>query len=185
MLFIYDRTYLVYGHFEWITHSSIGNPESVVSPLSNSEYLQGQTSKVWSVAIIRIKMPCNFLHQFRISITILYVLEPLFDKLFWIPGQIQNTCTIVHGEEHVKKLFSTAVIVNEYTHSNLVRGHCFTGEDTNIFHPWSLKLEWFFRKSTNILFYMVTNLFIYTTGSSHIIDDCSRAVCFCQSLIGL
>ena len=28
-------------------------------------------------------------------------------------------------------------------------------------------------------------LFIYTTGSSHIIDDCSRAVCFCQSLIGL
>ena len=91
----------------------------------------------------------------------------------------------VHGEEHVKKLFSTAVIVNEDTHSNLVRGHCFTGEDTNIFHPWSLKLEGFFRKSTNILFYMVTNLFIYTTGSSHIIDDCSRVVCFCQSLIGL
>ena len=30
-----------------------------------------------------------------------------------------------HGEEHVKKLFSTAVIVNEDTHSNLVRGHCF------------------------------------------------------------
>ena len=90
-----------------------------------------------------------------------------------------------HGEEHVKKLFSTAVIVNEDTHSNLVRGHCFTGEDTNIFHPWSLKLEGLFRKSTNISFYMVTNLFIYTTGSSHIIDDCSRAVCFCQSLIGL
>ena len=42
-----------------------------------------------------------------------------------------------HGEEHVKKLLSTAVIVNEDTHSNLVRGHCFTGEDTNIFHPWS------------------------------------------------
>ena len=91
----------------------------------------------------------------------------------------------VHGEEHVKKLFSTAVIVNEDTHSNLVRGHCFTGEDTNIFHPWSLKLGGFFRKSTNSSFYMVTNLFIYTTGSSHIIDDCSRAVCFCQSLIGL
>ena len=77
----------------------------------------------------------------------------------------------IHGEEHVKKLFSTAVIVNEDTHSNLVRGHCFTGEDTNIFHPWSLKLEGFFRKSTNISFYMVTDLFIYTTGSSHIIDD--------------
>ena len=40
-----------------------------------------------------------------------------------------------HGEEHVKKLFSTAVIVNEDTHSNFVRGHCFTVEDTNIFHP--------------------------------------------------
>ena len=50
-----------------------------------------------------------------------------------------------HGEEHVKKLFSTTVIVNEDTHSNLVRGHCFTGEDTNIFHPWSLKLDGFFR----------------------------------------
>ena len=44
--------------------------------------------------------------------------------------------------------------------------------------PWSLKREGFFRKSTNISFYMVTNLFIYTTGSSHSIDDCSRAVCF-------
>ena len=94
-------------------------------------------------------------------------------------------CLQQHGEEHVKKLFSTAVIVYEDTHSNLVRGHCFTGEDTTIFHPWSLKLERFFRKSTNISFYVVTNLFIYTTGSSHIIDDCSRAVCFGQSLIAL
>ena len=100
-------------------------------------------------------------------------------------NSIQINIKQLHGEEHVKKLFSTAVIVNEDTHSNLVRGHCFTGEDTNIFHPWSLKREGFFRKSTNISFYMVTNLFIYTTGSSHIIDDCSRAVCFCQSLIGL
>ena len=96
-----------------------------------------------------------------------------------------STRTNVHGEEYVKKLFSTAVIVNEDTHSNLVRGHCFTGEDTNIFHPWSLKLEGVYRKSTNISFYMVTNLFIYTTGSSHIIDDRSRAVGFGQSLIGL
>ena len=91
----------------------------------------------------------------------------------------------LHGEEHVKKLFSTAVIVNEDTHSNLVRGHYFTGDDTNIFYPWSLKREGVFRKSTNISFYMVTNLFIYTTGSCHIIDDCSRAVCFGQSFIGL
>ena len=107
----------------------------------------------------------------------------LFSLLTYV--HIADISEIVHGEEHVKKLFSTAVIVNEDTHSNLVRGHCFTGEDTNIFHPWSLKLEGFFRKSTNISFYMVTNLFIYTTGSSHIIDDCSRAVCFCQSFIGL
>ena len=28
-----------------------------------------------------------------------------------------------HGEEHVKKLFSTAVIVNEDTHWTFVRGH--------------------------------------------------------------
>ena len=99
--------------------------------------------------------------------------------------EIRKEILKLHGEEHVKKLSSTAVIVNEDMHSNLVRGHCFTGEDTNIFHPWSLKLKGFLRKSTNISFYMVSNLFIYTTGSSHIIDDCSRAFCFCQSLIGL
>ena len=29
----------------------------------------------------------------------------------------------IHGEEHVKKLFSTAVIVNEDTHWTFVRGH--------------------------------------------------------------
>ena len=28
-----------------------------------------------------------------------------------------------HGEEHVKKLFSTAVIVNEDKHWTFVRGH--------------------------------------------------------------
>ena len=44
--------------------------------------------------------------------------------------------TLFHWEEHDKKLFSTAVIVNEDTHSNLVLGHCFTGEDTNIFQHW-------------------------------------------------
>ena len=91
----------------------------------------------------------------------------------------------MHGDEHVKKIFSTAVIDNEDTHSNRIRGHCFTGEDTNKSYPWSLKLEGFFRKSTNISFYMVTNLLIYTTGSSHIIDDFSRAVSFGQSSIGL
>ena len=52
----------------------------------------------------------------------------------------------IHGEEHIKKLFITAVIVNEDKHSNLARGHSFTGEDTNIFHPWSLKLEGFFQE---------------------------------------
>ena len=71
-------------------------------------------------------------------------------------AQSNARATVVHGKELVKKLFSTAVIVNEDTHSNLVRGHYFTGEDMNIFHPWSLKLEGFFRKSTNISFYMVT-----------------------------
>ena len=92
---------------------------------------------------------------------------------------------LIHGDVHVKKIFSTAVIVNEDTHSTLVLGHCFTGEDTNIFYPWSLKLEGFFRKSINISFYMVTNLLIYITGSSHIIDDFSRAVFSGQSSIGL
>ena len=153
------------------------------------------------------KSPCNraktcckrlfkvpYVRMFLGQSTVRYFfLETYFQRLF--PIKINTVMLQIltyllhvyqyHGEEHVKKLFSTAVIVNEDTHSNLVRGHCFTGEDTNIFHPWSLKLEGFFRKSTNISFYMVTNLFIYTTGSSHIIDDCSRAVCFGQSLIGL
>ena len=57
------------------------------------------------------------------------VLIHYFAYSLWLKTQL-------HGEEHVKKVFSTAVIANEDTHSNLVRGHCFTGEDTNIFHPW-------------------------------------------------
>ena len=37
----------------------------------------------------------------------------------------KNTYRVVqfHGQEHVKKLFSTAVIVNEDTHWTFVRGH--------------------------------------------------------------
>ena len=34
-----------------------------------------------------------------------------------------TTKVYIHGEEHVKKLFSTAVIVNEGTHWTFVRGH--------------------------------------------------------------
>ena len=140
--------------------------------LHNASYLWNRHVKMWPFGQLKLRPPA-------------YRVDALTNWASLADTQARHTPPMPeHGEEHVKKLFSTAVIVNEDTHSNLVRGHWFTGEDTNIFHPWSLKLEGFFRKSTNISFYMVTNIFIYTTGSSHIIDDCSRAVWFCQSLIG-
>ena len=152
-----------------------------LSPRSMSKHIHFWTITFhWFLLLIYLFLPVLLVHDLRVCHAL--------DSISYFQYQVHGVCMVkmlFHGEEHVKKLFSTAVIVNEDTHSNLVRGHCFTGEDTNIFHPWSLKLEGFFRKSTNISFYMVTNLFIYTTGSSHIIDDCSRAVCFCQSLIGL
>ena len=46
-----------------------------------------------------------------------------------------------HGDEHVKKMYIIAVIHNEDAHSNVVSGHCFTGEDTNIFCPLSFNVE--------------------------------------------
>ena len=39
---------------------------------------------------------------------------------YWFTELSNN---IEHGAEHVKKVFSTAVIVNEDTHSTFVRGH--------------------------------------------------------------
>ena len=37
--------------------------------------------------------------------------------------EVDFTTKLHHWEEHVKKIFSTAVIVNEDTHSTFVRGH--------------------------------------------------------------
>ena len=44
-----------------------------------------------------------------------------------------------YGGEHVKKIFSTAVIDIEDTHSNVVRGHWCTGGDKITCAPWSLR----------------------------------------------
>ena len=68
--------------------------------------------------------------------------DPARHALFMIMFCAERLQT--HGDEQVKKIFCTAVIVNADTHSNLVGGHCFTGEkseDANKFYPWSLKLE--------------------------------------------
>ena len=39
-----------------------------------------------------------------------------------------------HENEHVQIIFSTAII--DKADTNLVGGHCFTGEDSNILYPW-------------------------------------------------
>ena len=57
-------------------------------------------------------------------------------------------------------MYSTAVIDNEDTHSNLFGGHCFTGGDTNKFCPWSLKIEKIFQETHQYLIYIGSELWI-------------------------
>ena len=74
--------------------------------------------------------------------------RPFMNQGLGYPTEIQREWTNVkessgylfhvHEDEHVKKIFSTAVIDNEDTHSNIVRGHWCTGEDKTTCAPWSL-----------------------------------------------
>ena len=41
-----------------------------------------------------------------------------------------------HGEQHVKKVYSTVAIDKRDHALNPVRGYSFTGEDTNTCVPW-------------------------------------------------
>ena len=41
-----------------------------------------------------------------------------------------------HGEQHVKKIYSTVAIDKRGHALNPVRGYSFTGEATNTFVPW-------------------------------------------------
>ena len=58
----------------------------------------------------------------------------------------------IHGEQHVKKFYSTVAIDNRGHALKPVRGYSFTGEDTNIFYPWLLKNGVFFNISIYISF---------------------------------
>ena len=49
-----------------------------------------------------------------------------------------------HGEQHVKKIYSTVAIDKRGHALKPVRGYNFTGEDTNTRVPWLLKNELFF-----------------------------------------
>ena len=56
----------------------------------------------------------------------------------WIQdgGVLKGGGGLDHGEQHVKKIYSTVVIDKRGHALNPVRGYSFTGEDTNTCVPW-------------------------------------------------
>ena len=76
------------------------------------------------------------------SCTVSYTALPMKTDLYFQP----------HGEQHVKKFYSTVAIDNRRHALKPVRGYSFTGEDTNIFYPWLLKNGAFFNISIYISF---------------------------------
>ena len=61
-------------------------------------------------------------------------------------------CQQIHGEQHVKKIYSTVAIDKRGHALKPVRGYSFTGEDTNKRVPWLLKNEIFSNISIYISF---------------------------------
>ena len=57
-----------------------------------------------------------------------------------------------HGEQHVKKIYSTVAIDKRGHALKPVRGYSFRGEDTNTRVPWLLKNEIIFNISIYISF---------------------------------
>ena len=78
-----------------------------------------------------------------------------------------------HGEQHVKKIYSTVAIDKRGHAINPVRGYSFTGEDTNTCVPWLLKNEIFFNISIYISFMRTLIYKFLLMGNSHIIGDFS------------
>ena len=65
----------------------------------------------------------------QIVILWVYYIIPFGFTLFWH----------FHGEQHVKKIYSTVAIDKRGHALKPVRGYSFTGEDTNTRVPWLLK----------------------------------------------
>ena len=78
-----------------------------------------------------------------------------------------------HGEQHVKKIYSTVAIDKRGHALKPVRGYSFTGEDTNTRVPWLLKNEIFFNISIYISFMRTLIYNFLLMGNSHIIGDFS------------
>ena len=78
-----------------------------------------------------------------------------------------------HGEQHVKKIYSTVAIDKRGHALKPVRGYSFTGEDTNTRVPWLLKNEIFFNISIYISFMRTLIYKFLLMGNSHIIGDLS------------
>ena len=78
-----------------------------------------------------------------------------------------------HGEQHVKKIYSTVVIDKRGHALKPVRGYSFTGEVTNTRVPWLLKNKIFFNKSIYISFLRTLIYNFLLMGNSHIIGDFS------------
>ena len=78
-----------------------------------------------------------------------------------------------HGEQHVKKIYSTVAIDKRGHALKLVCGYSFTDEDTNTRVPWLLKNEIFFNISIYISFMRTLIYKFLLMGNSHIIGDFS------------
>ena len=78
-----------------------------------------------------------------------------------------------HGEQHVKKFYSTVAIDKRGHALKPVRGYSFTGEVTNTRVPWLLKKEICFNISMYISFMRTLIYKFLLMGNSHIIGDFS------------
>ena len=86
---------------------------------------------------------------------------------------IELFCGVVHGEQHVKKIYSTVAIDKRGHALKPVRGYSFTGKDTNTRVPWLLNNEIFFNISIYISFMRTLIYKCLLMGNSHIIGDFS------------
>ena len=90
-----------------------------------------------------------------------------------------------HGEQHVKRIYSTVAIDKRGHALKPVRGYSFTGEDTNTRVPWLLKNEIFFNISIDSSLMRTLIYEFLLMGNSHIIGDFSWPTFCGLSSIGL
>ena len=121
---------------------------------------------------------------------ILYMLEKgtlvFYKHLYFTFVILCSRSSQIHGEQHVKKMYSTVAIDKRGHALKPVRGYSFTGEDTNTRVSWSLKNEIFFNVSIYISLMRTLKYYNFLLmGNRHIIGDFSWPDCCGLSSIGL